>query len=224
MEHATGWFAVGFERMFERLQHGYRRVLEWALHHRWFVFLSGNMALFAVIFFIIGTFTPATVPAGAGADKVAVGIPGAFSKGMSVKIDGYSQVGTLVEAAKGNSATVQMGPIKITVPISQLTPVAPSASAGLKPRASVGLQKALHATTELHLRHMRAEEALRDLEKFIDDALLAGLPNVRIIHGKGEGILRKVTQEFLRKHSGVAAFRDGEPAEGGSGATVVTFR
>ncbi len=156
--------------------------------------------------------------------KAGVANAGAFSKGMSVKIDGYSQVGTLVEAAKGNSATVQMGPIKITVPISQLTPVAPSASAGLKPRASVGLQKALHATTELHLRHMRAEEALRDLEKFIDDALLAGLPNVRIIHGKGEGILRKVTQEFLRKHSGVAAFRDGEPAEGGSGATVVTFR
>ncbi len=82
MEHATGWFAVGFEKMFERLQHGYRRILEWALHHRWFVFLTGNMALFAVIFFIVGSFTPATVPAGAQAGKAAVGVAGAFSKGM----------------------------------------------------------------------------------------------------------------------------------------------
>jgi len=82
----------------------------------------------------------------------------------------------------------------------------------------------MNANTELHLRHMRAEEALRDLEKFVDDALLAGLSNVRIIHGKGEGILRKVTQEFLRKHPGVASYRDGEPGEGGHGATVVQFR
>ncbi len=55
MEHATGWFAVAFEKLFEKLQHAYRNVLEWALHHRWFVFISGNLALFAVIFFIAGS-------------------------------------------------------------------------------------------------------------------------------------------------------------------------
>jgi DNA mismatch repair protein MutS2 len=162
-------------------------------------------------------FLPKAKP-GSGPD------PNAMRKGMSVRIDGYSQVGTLVDAPKGNSALVQMGALKITVPVSQLTPVASSPTAGVKPRASMGLQKALNVTTELHLRHMRAEEAIRDLEKFIDDALLAGLPTVRIIHGKGEGILRKVTQEFLRKHPGVASFRDGEPTEGGHGATIATFR
>jgi DNA mismatch repair protein MutS2 len=147
-----------------------------------------------------------------------------LEKGMSVRIEGYTQIGTLVEAPKGASAMVQVGPLKITVPLSQLTPAAPSPTAGLKPRASIGLQRAMSATTELHLRHMRAEDAIRDLEKFVDDALLAGLPSVRIIHGKGEGILRKVTQEFLRKHPGVASFRDGEPSEGGHGATIATFR
>jgi DNA mismatch repair protein MutS2 len=155
--------------------------------------------------------------------KPASGPLGNFQKGMSVKIDGYSQVGTIVEDPKGKNATVQVGPIKITVPIASLSAAAAPPST-TRPRASMQLQKAMNATTEIHLRHMRAEEAIRDLEKFVDDALLAGLPSIRIVHGKGEGILRKVTQEFLRKHPGVAAFRDGEPSEGGHGATIATFR
>jgi DNA mismatch repair protein MutS2 len=147
-----------------------------------------------------------------------------FSKGMSVRIDGYAQVGTIVEDPKGKTVVVQMGPIKMTVSLSNLSVAQPSPSSLQKPRASVQLQKSINATTEIHLRHMRAEEAIRDLEKFVDDAMLAGLPTIRIVHGKGEGILRKVTQDYLRKHPGVASFRDGEPSEGGHGATIATFR
>jgi DNA mismatch repair protein MutS2 len=55
-------------------------------------------------------------------------------------------------------------------------------------------------------------------------AILAGVPSVRIVHGKGEGILRKVTQDFLRRHGGIASFRDGEPGEGGHGVTIATLR
>ncbi len=86
MEHATGWFAVAFEKLFEKLQHAYRNVLEWALHHRWFVFISGNLALFAVIFFIAGSFVPSAVPPGAtgAAAKAAVGIPAAIKSGMAL--------------------------------------------------------------------------------------------------------------------------------------------
>jgi DNA mismatch repair protein MutS2 len=149
---------------------------------------------------------------------------GTFHKGMSVRIDGYTQVGIIVVEPTGQTAVVQMGPIKMTVGLSSLTVTQPALSGGHKPRASVQLQKAINATTEIHLRHMRAEEAIRDLEKFVDDAMLAGLPTIRIVHGKGEGILRKVTQEFLKKHPGVASFRDGEPSEGGHGATIATFR
>lgn len=147
-----------------------------------------------------------------------------FVKGTSVRVDGYSQIGTIVDVPKAKTALVQIGAVKISVPFAQMTAVASSPSGGHKPRAGVGLSKAMSATTELHLRHMRAEEAMRDLEKFVDDALLAGLSSVRIIHGKGEGILRKATQDYVRKHPGVASFRDGEPGEGGHGATVVVFK
>jgi len=150
-------------------------------------------------------------------------VPGSLTKGMTVRIEGYSQQGTLVETPVGKSALVQVGSVKITVPLNSLT-ASESRTSTTKPRSSIQLTKAISATTEIHLRHMRAEEALRDLEKFVDDAMLAGLPSIRIIHGKGEGILRKVTQDFLKKHAGVAAFRDGEPGEGGHGATIVTFR
>ena len=148
---------------------------------------------------------------------------GTFSKGMSVRVEGYSQVGTIVEEPKSGTALVQIGPMKVNTPISRLSAAAAPPAAS-KPRSAIGLQKALHATTEIHLRAMRAEDASRELEKFIDDALLAGLPSVRIVHGKGEGILRKITQDYLRKNPGVASFRDGDPGEGGSGVTIVSFR
>jgi multidrug efflux pump subunit AcrB len=57
-EHATGWFAKGFEAGFGKLEGFYRRVLQWALNHRWFVFISGNVVLFAVFMFIAGSFAP----------------------------------------------------------------------------------------------------------------------------------------------------------------------
>lgn len=96
MEHAVGWFAITFEKGFERLQNRYRIILEWALHHRWFVFLSGNIALFAVFMFIGGSFVPAKLPpATAAAGKAAasaaypaavaaVGVPGAIQRGMAL--------------------------------------------------------------------------------------------------------------------------------------------
>jgi len=86
MEHPVGWFARGFERVFEGLQHFYRRVLEWALHHRWFVFLSGNVVLFAVFMFIAGSFVPAKLPDGAvvGIAAPPVGVPAAFGMGVTL--------------------------------------------------------------------------------------------------------------------------------------------
>ncbi|MDR3687904.1 MAG: efflux RND transporter permease subunit [Fimbriimonas sp.] len=82
MEHATGWFASGFERGFAKLQDFYRRVLEWALHHRWFVFLLGNLSLFSVIAFIAGSFVTAKAPpgvTGAAASPANFGVQGALT-------------------------------------------------------------------------------------------------------------------------------------------------
>jgi DNA mismatch repair protein MutS2 len=77
---------------------------------------------------------------------------------------------------------------------------------------------------ELHLIGCRLEEALARLDKFLDDSVLSGWTEVRIVHGKGTGRLMKGVREHLAGHPLVAGFRAGEPYEGGSGATVVTIR
>ena len=144
-----------------------------------------------------------------------------IEKGMAVKIEGYSQGGTVLETPERGKVLVQAGPLKLTVPVNSLTPIG---QASIRPaKTNVRLQKAMTATGEVHLRNMRAEDAERDLEKFIDDAVLAGLSSVRIVHGKGEGILRKLTQDYLRRNANVTSYRDGEPAEGGHGVTIANF-
>jgi DNA mismatch repair protein MutS2 len=74
---------------------------------------------------------------------------------------------------------------------------------------------------ELHLLGWTTDEGRGAVEKFLDNALLAGYDTVRIVHGKGTGALRRAVEECLRAHPLVAGFRPGAPAEGGAGATVV---
>ncbi|MBC7316646.1 MAG: Smr/MutS family protein, partial [Chloroflexi bacterium] len=73
----------------------------------------------------------------------------------------------------------------------------------------------------LDLRGRRAEEVAPILEKYLEDAYLAALPWVHIIHGKGNGVLKQVVRQILPHHPLVASFRAGELAEGGDGITVV---
>jgi DNA mismatch repair protein MutS2 len=152
-----------------------------------------------------------------------VGAMPTIEKGMAVRVDGYSQLGTVVDEPRGKSVAVQIGPLRMTVPLASLTPSGP-APAPVSKRPNMNLQKAMNATMEVDLRHLRAEEARTELDKFVDDAVLAGLPSVRIVHGKGEGILRKMTQEALRRHPHIREYRDGEPAEGGQGVTIAVFK
>lgn len=146
-----------------------------------------------------------------------------IAKGMSVRAQGYTQIGTVLEEPRGGEALVQMGILRIKIPIRDLTAIQTPMRAA-RPKANISLQKAMNATTEIHLRNQRYEDAERELERFIDDALLGGVPSVRIVHGKGEGILRKMTQEFLRKHREVASYHDADPAEGGHGVTIAVFK
>jgi DNA mismatch repair protein MutS2 len=81
-----------------------------------------------------------------------------------------------------------------------------------------------HVNLELDLRGERYEEALLRVEKYVDDALLAGYPRVSIIHGKGTGALRQGVQEYLRNHRSVKKIRFGDAGEGGTGVTVVEFK
>jgi len=75
--------------------------------------------------------------------------------------------------------------------------------------------------SEIHLRRLTVDEALFRLEPFLNHAFLAGLPTVRVIHGKGTGTLRQAVREELKSHPLVKSFRPAELEEGGNGATIV---
>ena len=73
---------------------------------------------------------------------------------------------------------------------------------------------------EVHLRHLTVDEAMLKLDKFIHDAFMAGLWEVRIVHGKGTGAIRRVVKETLARHPLVKSYRLGVYGEGGDGVTI----
>ncbi len=74
---------------------------------------------------------------------------------------------------------------------------------------------------EVHLRQLTVDEALLKLDKYLNDAFMAGLYQVRVVHGKGTGTLRRVVHEQLAKHPLVQSYRIGGYGEGGAGVTIV---
>ncbi len=77
------------------------------------------------------------------------------------------------------------------------------------------------AIDEVRLRHLTVDEALLKLDQYLNDAFMSGLYQVRVIHGKGTGTLRRVVQERLAEHSLVKSYRTGGYGEGGYGVTIV---
>jgi DNA mismatch repair protein MutS2 len=158
-----------------------------------------------------------------------------FRKGDRVRVVTLNMDGQLLEAPKDGVVAVQVGPMRATLPLEQLRPLkkaeateAERRSERKVPAASgigdIAARKAMQIAPELMLKALRAEEAQELLDKYMDDAYAAGLPQARIIHGKGTGALRRVVHEYLSQHPGVASFRLGQDGEGGDGATVVTFK
>jgi len=126
----------------------------------------------------------------------------------------------------GGTATVQAGAVTVKVPVQALRVVGrsetmPASSRRAAPRISVSGRAALSA--EVHLIGRTTDEARDILEKYLDDAFLAGMASVRIIHGKGTGALRRAVEELLATHPLVTSHRAGDPNEGGAGATVAVL-
>jgi len=94
---------------------------------------------------------------------------------------------------------------------------------GLPREPKVSAPEAGEAASELKLIGQRVEPALDELDRYLDQALLAGHSEVRIVHGHGTGRLREAVRDHLRRHAGVAGQRKGKPNEGGNGATMVTL-
>ena len=86
------------------------------------------------------------------------------------------------------------------------------------------MSKSASISSELNLLGMTTAEAIVELDKYLDDAYLAHLSPVRIVHGKGTGALRKAVHQFLRRQKHVDTYRLGEYGEGDAGVTIVTFK
>jgi DNA mismatch repair protein MutS2 len=137
-----------------------------------------------------------------------------------VRLRGLGLAGRVV-AEDAETVTVQAGSLTVRVPRSELEPAAASTVSRAAPATTVSLPSRYDVPRELHLLGRTTDEARVAVEKFLDDAVLAGHETVRIVHGKGTGALRRMVDGCLRKHPLVSAFRPGSPAEGGTGATVV---
>ncbi len=99
-----------------------------------------------------------------------------------------------------------------------------SAGSGRKPVSSNRISKTQHISTEINLLGMTVDEALYTLDKYLDDAYLAHLPSVRIVHGKGTGALRNAVAAHLKKTKYIASYRLGEYGEGDAGVTIAEFK
>jgi DNA mismatch repair protein MutS2 len=141
--------------------------------------------------------------------------------GDAVRIQGFSEPGVVLEI-QGKTATVQMGSLKLKMQVKDLERVGRGGSGTRSggQSARVGREKARQMNTECDLRGLTQADALAVLDKVLDDASLADVPWVRIIHGKGTGTLRRAVADALRRDRRVVRYRLGERGEGGDGVTI----
>ncbi len=126
-----------------------------------------------------------------------------------------------IERVEGQKALVALGHMQVSVPVRDLVSVAEPAPAPRR-TAKADIILAPVAENKLDLRGLSKEEALRTLEKFVDNALLSNLHSLHILHGKGDGVLRKTVREKLREYgSNVANVHHPETDAGGNGVTIV---
>ncbi|MEW6662001.1 MAG: endonuclease MutS2 [Bacillota bacterium] len=131
----------------------------------------------------------------------------------------------LTEPNSQDEILVQAGIMKVSVKTSeikkaQVEKVAVEARSSIR----VDLQKIKEMPLQIDVRGATVEEALNAVDKYLDDAYLAGVPTISIIHGKGTGVLRAAITEFVKNRPQIQSFRLGSSGEGGAGVTVVEFR
>ncbi|MDR1500565.1 MAG: Smr/MutS family protein [Tannerellaceae bacterium] len=152
-----------------------------------------------------------------------------LTTGDAVRLKGQTAIGTILEVRSGKQAVVAFGSIKSPIALTRLERVAKGEikkevrkNTFISGRTADEMhEKRLNFKQEIDVRGMRGDEALNAVTYFVDDAILVGLPVVRILHGTGTGVLRLLIRDFLASASGVAAFHDEHVDFGGAGITVV---
>ena len=156
--------------------------------------------------------------------------PADFKLGESVKVLSMNLTGTIVSRpdSRGN-VTVQMGILRSQVNISDLeiieepSPYTPK-KLNRSSKGRIGMSKSLSVSPEINLLGRTVDEAVAELDKYLDDALLSHLNTVRVVHGKGTGALRKGIHEYLRRQKHVKSYHLAEFGEGDAGVTIVELK
>lgn len=154
-------------------------------------------------------------------------VSGAFEAGEAVRVISFDQDATVI-ADNGASLLVAIGHMRTVVARNDVRRRAGASRRVDVPRRSEGgaatLDAAARTTSELDVRGKRYVEAQPVVDQWIDEALLAGNTPLRLIHGKGTGMLGRGLQEYLKSHPAVKAVRYGDETEGGGGVTIVDLR
>ena len=146
-----------------------------------------------------------------------------YEVGDTVEILSLNAKGEIEELIGKDKARIRVGNVVTTVDIRNLRNIDAPQAARQRPRkASFKIEEA--ENNQIHLRGMTAEEAMENLERFLDRAVIAGFDQVYVIHGKGTGVLRRRLTEYLKQRTDVASIRLGNWNEGGAGVTVVKLQ
>jgi len=146
-------------------------------------------------------------------------VQGEIKQGDWVSVKGWSGSGRVEETGKEH-ASVILGNLRLRKPLSDLQKV--TAPDDLP--SSAGWSVPEQVETELDLRGMSSDETLSEIDRALDDGIIAGIPFITIIHGKGKGILMRAVVNMVRSDVRIASFRPGKPAEGGTGVTIVFLK
>ncbi len=158
---------------------------------------------------------------------------GPLQIGEKVRVKDNGMVGE-VSKVSAKAVTVIIGAVTSKLPPSRVERISsneyknavknlPQASRPLQVEDAAIRERRLHFKPELDVRGARLGEALEMVMRFVDDAIMVGMPSVRIVHGKGTGVLHEEIQKLLRTTAGVATVADEHIQHGGSGVTIVTF-
>jgi DNA mismatch repair protein MutS2 len=161
-----------------------------------------------------------------------------YAAGATVRVESYGAEGQVIER-RGDQVLVQLGLLKVEVPVSDARPVVrdgASVQSRADTRARAGKSGAqasrrVHVDigtaafdSELNVRGERVEQALEKIRDFVIEARALKVESVRILHGKGTGALRDAVRNFLKSDRNVQSYEDAVPYEGGHGVTVAHLR
>lgn len=143
--------------------------------------------------------------------------------GDRVKILSLGREGSIAAVNKNGTLSVSLGGLKMQLKKEEVEFIGKVLKQKTKSNSRSVIKTNTSGSYEVNVIGLRYEEAMRIVDKFLDDALLNHYPHVRVVHGMGTGVLRKGVRKMIERNKSVKSFRDGGPTEGGLGATVVFF-